>query len=61
MHELNLREALKVLIEYNTSGIGMIRDVNGKEREAQIGGLQDMNLEMLFKICDLLGMDDLII
>lgn len=61
MYELNLREALKVLIEYNTSGIGMIRDGGGKEREAQIGDLQDMNLEMLFKICDLLGMGDLII
>lgn len=61
MYELNLREALKVLIEYNTSGIGMIREGSGKEREAQIGDLQDMNLEVLFKICDLLGMDDLII
>lgn len=61
MYELNLREALKVLIEYNTSGIGMIREGNGKEREVQIGDLQDMNLEVLLKICDLLGMDDLII
>lgn len=61
MYELNLREALKVLIEYNTAGIGMIREGNGKEREAQIGDLQDMNLEVLLKICDLLGMDDLII
>lgn len=61
MYELNLREALKVLIEYNTAGIGMIREGNGKEREAQIGDLQDMNLEVLLKICDLLGMDGLII
>lgn len=61
MYELNLREALKVMIEYNTAGIGMIREGNGKEREAKIGDLQDMNLEVLLKICDLLGMDDLII
>ena len=56
----NLREALKTLIEYNTSEWTTIRDGNGKEREARIEDLQDFNLEALYAMCDLLGMDDLI-
>ena len=40
----NLREALKTLIEYNTAEFGNVRDGNGKEREARIEDLQDMNL-----------------
>ena len=39
----NLREALKTLIEYNTAEFGNVRDGNGKEREARIEDLQDMN------------------
>lgn len=54
----NLREALKTLIEYNTSEWTAIRDGNGKEREARIEDLQDFNLEALYAMCDLLGMDD---
>lgn len=57
----NLREALKTLIEYNTSGWTTIRDGDGKEREARIEDLQDFNLEVLYAMCDLLGMDDLIV
>lgn len=56
----NLREALKTLIEYNTSEWTTIRDGNGKEREARIEDLQDFNLEVLYAMCDLLGMDDII-
>lgn len=56
----NLREALKTLIEYNTSEWTTIRDGNGKERESRIEDLQDFNLEVLYAMCDLLGMDDLI-
>lgn len=56
----NLREALKTLIEYNTSEWTTIRDGNGKEREARIEDLQGFNLEVLYAMCDLLGMDDLI-
>ena len=56
----NLREALKTLIEYNTSEWTTIRDGNGKEREARIEDLQDFNLEVLYTMFDLLGMDDLI-
>lgn len=56
----NLREALKTLIEYNTSEWTTIRDGNGKERKARIEDLQDFNLEVLYAMCDLLGMDDLI-
>ena len=56
----NLHEALKTLIEYNTSEWTAIRDGNGKEREARIEDLQDMNLEVLYAMCDLLGMDDFI-
>lgn len=56
----NLREALKTLIEYNTSEWTTIRDGNGKEREARIEDLQDFNLEVLYAMCDLLGMGDLI-
>ena len=56
----NLREALKTLIEYNTGEFGSVRDGNGKEREARIEDLQDMNLEVLYAMCDLLGMSDLI-
>ncbi len=56
----NLREALKTLIEYNTSEWTAIRDGNGKKREARIEDLQDFNLEVLYAMCDLLGMDDLI-
>lgn len=56
----NLHEALKTLIEYNTLEWTTIRDGNGKEREARIEDLQDMNLEVLYAMCDLLGMDDLI-
>ena len=56
----NLREALKTLIEYNTSEWTAIRDGNGKEREARIEDLQDFNLEVLYAMCDLLGMDNLI-
>lgn len=54
----NLREALKTLIEYNTAESGNVRDGNGKEHEARIEDLQDMNLEVLYAMCDLLGMDD---
>ena len=56
----NLHEALKTLIEYNTSEWTTIRDGNGKEREARIEDLQDFNREVLYAMCDLLGMDDLI-
>ena len=55
----NLREALKTLIEYYTAEFGDVRDGNAKEREARIEDLQDMNLEVLYAMCDLLGMDDL--
>lgn len=59
MYELdNLREALKTLIVYNTSEWTTIRDGNGKEREARIKDLQGFNLEVLYAMCDLLGMDD---
>lgn len=57
----NLREALKTLIEYNTAEFGNVRDGNGKEREARIEDLQDMNLEVLYVMCDLIGMDDLFV
>lgn len=53
----SLREALKTLIEYNTATLTTTRD--GNEREARIEDLQDMNLDVLYAICDLLGMDDL--
>lgn len=56
----DLRDALETLIEYNTSEWIAIRDGNGKEREARIEDLQDFNLEVLYAMCDLLGMDDLI-
>lgn len=56
----NLREALKTLIEYNTAEFGDVRDGNAKEREARIEDLQDMNLEVPYAMCDLLGMGDLI-
>lgn len=56
----NLREALKTLIEYNTGEFGSVRGGDGKEREARIEDLQDMNLEVLYAMCDLLGMSDLI-
>lgn len=56
----DLRDALETLIEYNTSEWITIRDGNGKEREARIEDLQDFNLEVLYAMCDLLGMDDLI-
>lgn len=55
----NLREALKTLIEYNTATLTTTRDGNGNECEARIEDLQDMNLGILYAICDLLGMDDL--
>lgn len=59
MYELdNLREALKTLIVYNTSEWTTVRDGNGKERQARIEDLQDFNLEVLYAMCDLLGMDD---
>lgn len=57
----NLREALKTLIEYNTSEWTTVRDGNGKEHQARIEDLQDFNLEVLYAMCDLLGMDDLIV
>lgn len=61
MHEPeNLHEALKTLIDYNTSVWTIIRDDNGKKREARIEDLQDVNLDVLYAMCDLLGMDDLI-
>ena len=56
----NLHEALKTLIEYNTATLTTTRDGNGKEREARIEDPQDFNLEVLYAMCDLLGMDDLI-
>lgn len=49
----NLREALKTLIDYNED--------SDKEREARIEDLQDMNLEVLYAMCDLIGMDDLFV
>lgn len=56
----NLREALKTLIEYNTATSITTRDGNGDEREARIEDLQDLNLDVLYAMCDLLGMSDLI-
>ena len=56
----NLHEALKTLIEYNTATLTTTRDGNGKESQARIEDLQDFNLEVLYAMCDLLGMDDLI-
>lgn len=45
MHEPeNLHEALKTLIDYNASVWTIIRDDNGKKREARIEDLQDVNL-----------------
>lgn len=61
MHEPeNLHEALKTLIDYNASVWTIIRDDNGKKREARIEDLQDVNLDVPYAMCDLLGMDDLI-
>lgn len=61
MHEPeNLHEALKTLIDYNASVWTIIRDDNGKKREARIEDLQDVNLDVLYAMCDLLGMGDLI-
>ena len=56
----NLYEALKTLIDYNTATLTTTRDGNGNEREARIEDLQDFNLEVLYAMCDLLGMDSLI-
>lgn len=56
----NLREALKTLIKYNTAKSINVYDDSGKECKARIGDLQDINLEVLYTMCDLLGMDDLI-
>lgn len=55
----NLREALKTLIEYNTAQFGNVRDGSGNKLEVRIEDLQDMNLDVLYAVCDLLGMDDL--
>lgn len=54
----NLREALKTLIAYNATTLTTTCDDTGNEREAQIEDLQAMNLDVLYAICDLLGMDD---
>ncbi|MEK1471419.1 hypothetical protein HC002_02375 [Limosilactobacillus fermentum] len=56
----NLREALKKLIEYNTAKLTTARDDNGNERKARIEDLQGLNLNVLYAVCDLLGMGDLI-
>ena len=55
----NLREALQTLIEYNTAQFGNVRDGSGNKLEVRIEDLQDMNLDVLYAVCDLLGMDDL--
>lgn len=55
----NLREALKTLIEYNTAQFGTVRDGSGNKLEVRIEDLQDMNIDVLYAVCDLLGMDDL--
>ncbi|AJT50117.1 hypothetical protein LBLM1_02850 [Limosilactobacillus mucosae LM1] len=54
----NLRDAIKTLFEYNTADFSKTIDGNGNERETQIEDLQDMNLTVLYVICDLLGFDE---
>ncbi len=56
----NLREAIETLIGYNTATLTTTRDGNGNECETRIEDLQDRNLDVLYAVCDLLGMSDLI-
>lgn len=55
----NLREAIETLIGYNTAALTTTRDGNGNECKTRIKDLQDRNLDVLYAVCDLLGMDDL--
>lgn len=46
-------------MENQTAQFGNVRDGSGNKLEVRIEDLQDMNLDVLYAVCDLLGMDDL--
>ncbi len=55
MHEYsNVKEALKDLVDINE---GLVHDQNGKLASAR--SVQELNLGVIYQICDLLGCDDL--
>ena len=55
MHEYSsVKEALKDLVDINE---GLVHDQNGKLASAR--SVQELNLGVIYQICDLLGCDDL--
>lgn len=50
----SVKEALKDLVDINE---GLVHDQNGKLASAR--SVQELNLGVIYQICDLLGCDDL--
>lgn len=62
METENVREALKILLEYNDSELNpnlKIGETGGSQREATVKDVQEFNSGLLANIADLLGMSDL--
>ncbi|MCP0885887.1 hypothetical protein LB941_00880 [Ligilactobacillus sp. WILCCON 0076] len=58
----NVREALKLLLEYNDKQLNpglKIGSLGEPQKLATVNDVQDFNLELLMNITDLLGMSDL--
>lgn len=60
MEPNNIREVLKELIDYNNAEFISVRDNDGEPRPAKLSDLQEMNLEMVYYMCETLGMEDLV-
>lgn len=57
----NVRDCLKDLLAFNDTRNKdfRVKDEEGKEHEATIKDLQELNAEALYNLADLLGMSDL--
>ncbi|MFT8491514.1 hypothetical protein [Liquorilactobacillus satsumensis] len=58
----NIRETLKVLLDYNNSELNpdlMVGEYGKSQRKATVEDVQELNLSLLTSIADLLGMSDL--
>lgn len=62
METENVREALRILLDYNDSKLNpnlKIGEFGGPQREATVKDVQEFNSGLLANIADLLGMSDL--
>lgn len=54
----NVKEALKAMYELNNAtGITIKNMKTGKTRQAEVNDIQEDNMEILYQLADLLGID----